>query len=136
VPLADQNMLLLVPRGHRLARAAEVGLRDLKDEPVIYREHGSNTQRTLEARLRKARLELRPIMTVGSREAVMESVSRGIGIGFIFSHERNEDTRSVAIPIRELRGSNRNTLVYLKPRRRRRTVGALIEIAEAMRMKR
>ena len=104
VPLADQNMLLLVPRGHRLARSAEIGLKDIRDEPVIFREHGSNTQRTLEARLKKLRLDLKPVLTVGSREAVMELVSRGIGIGFIFSHERNEDLRSVAITIRELRG--------------------------------
>jgi hypothetical protein len=66
---------------------------------------------------------------VGSREAMIEAVSRKIGLGFIFERETNGDPRSVAIPLRELRGSNRNTLVYLKPRRRRRTVQALIDIA-------
>jgi len=96
---------------------------------VIFREHGSNTQRTLEKRLHKCRLTLFPVLTVGSREAMIEAVSRQMGIGFIFDREKNDDPRSVAIPIHELRGSNRNMLVYLKPRRRRRTVAALIDLA-------
>jgi aminoethylphosphonate catabolism LysR family transcriptional regulator len=129
VPVAQQDMMVLVPRGHALAKRGDVGLKDLLDQKVIFREHGSNTQRTLERRLKKVRLDLHPVLVVGSREAMIEAVSRKIGLGFIFERETNGDPRSVAIPLRELRGSNRNTLVYLKPRRRRRTVQALIDIA-------
>lgn len=129
LPVAVQDMMLLVPRGHVLAKRPEVVLKDIAAEKVVFREHGSNTQRTLEKSLRKQRLNLFPVLTVGSREAMIEAVSRRIGIGFIFDREKNDDPRSVAVPIRELRGSNRNMLVYLKPRRRRRTVAALIELA-------
>lgn len=129
LPIAVQDMMLLVPRGHALAKCRDIGLKDIVTEKVIFREHGSNTQRTLEKRLHKSRLTLFPVLTVGSREAMIEAVSRQIGIGFIFDREKNDDPRSVAIPIRELRGSNRNMLVYLKPRRRRRTVAALIDLA-------
>ncbi len=129
VPVVKQDMMLLVPRGHRLAKNADVGLKDVVGEPVIFRELGSNTQRTLERRLKKSRLTLQPVLTVGSREAMIEAVSRRIGLGFIFDREKNEDPRSVAVPIRELRASNKNMLVYLRPRRRRRTVAALIDLA-------
>lgn len=129
VPVVEQDMMLLVPRGHAFAKLRDIGLKELAGAPVIFREHGSNTQRTLELRLKKARLTLQPILTVGSREAMIEAVTRKIGIGFVFDRETNEDPRSVAIPIRELRGSNRNMLVYLKPRRRRRSVQALIDLA-------
>jgi len=129
VPVVVQDMMVLVPRGHAFGKCRDVSLKDLIDQKVIFREHGSNTQRTLERRLKKARLELHPILIVGSREAMIEAVSRKIGIGFIFERETNGDPRSVAVPLRELRGSNKNTLVYLKPRRRRRTVQALIDIA-------
>lgn len=129
VPVAEQDMMLLVPRGHALAKRPDIGLKDIISEKVIFREHGSNTQRTLERRLKKLRLTLHPILTVGSREAMIEAVSRKIGIGFIFAREKNEDPRSVVVPLRELRASNRNMLVYLKPRRRRRTVQALIDLA-------
>jgi len=128
-PLVKQNMMLLVPRGHAFARLSQIGLKDLVDQPVIFREHGSNTQHTLEVALKKAGLRLSPVLTVGSREAMIEAVSRKIGIGFIFDREKNEDPRSIAITLRELRSSNKNMLVYLKPRRRRRTVQALIEVA-------
>lgn len=131
LPLAAQNMMLLVPRGHAFARRRDIALRDIGDEAVIFREHDSNTQRTLEARLGKLGLSLRPVLVVGSREAMVEAVSRRIGLGFIFAREKNEDPRSVAIPIRDLKASSKNMLVYLKPRRRRRTVAALIEIAGA-----
>lgn len=129
LPLAVQGMMLLVPRGHAFARKKEIALREIGDMPVIFREHDSNTQRTLEARLRKLSLGLNPVLVVGSREAMVEAVSRRIGLGFIFSRETNDDPRSVAIPIRDLKASSRNKLVYLKPRRRRRTVLALIDIA-------
>ncbi|MBI2254304.1 MAG: LysR family transcriptional regulator [Proteobacteria bacterium] len=129
LPIAVQDMMLLVPRGHALAKRSEVTLKEISAEKVIFREHGSNTQRTLERQLRKSRLSLFPGLTVGSREAMIEAVSRRIGIGFIFDREKNDDPRSAAIPIRELRGSNRNMLAYLKPRSRRRTVAALIELA-------
>jgi LysR family transcriptional regulator, low CO2-responsive transcriptional regulator len=129
VPVVEQDMMVLVPRGHPFAKRADVPVKDLVPEKVIFREHGSNTQRTLEARLRKAHLGLQPVLVVGSREAMIEAVSRKIGIGFIFDREQNGDPRSVAVPLRELRGSNKNTLVYLKPRRRRRTVQALVDIA-------
>jgi aminoethylphosphonate catabolism LysR family transcriptional regulator len=129
LPLAAQNMMLLVPRGHAFARRKDIGLSEVGDAPVIFREHDSNTQRTLEAKLRKLALSLRPVLIVGSREAMVEAVSKQIGLGFIFSREKNEDPRSVAIPIRDLNSSSKNMLVYLKPRRRRRTVAALLEIA-------
>lgn len=129
LPLATQNMMLLCPRQHPFARRKEIRLKEIGDEPVIFREHDSNTQRTLEARLKSFELSLRPVLVVGSREAMVEAVSRRIGLGFIFSREKNEDPRCVAVPIRELKASSRNTLVYLKPRRRRRAVAALIDIA-------
>lgn len=129
-PLVKQDMIVLVPPCHAFAKKTQVGLKDLVDQPVIFREHGSNTQRTLEQALKKARLNLSPVLTVGSREAMIEAVSRQVGIGFIFAREKNkEDPRSVAVTLRELRASNKNMLVYLKPRRRRRTVQAMIEVA-------
>lgn len=129
LPLVVQNMMLLVPRRHAFARRRDIHLGEIAEEPVIFREHDSNTQRTLEAKLKELSLALRPALVVGSREAVVEAVSRRIGLGFIFAREKNEDPRSVAVPIRELKACSRNMLVYLNPRRRRRTVAALIDIA-------
>jgi len=128
--LVAQDMMVLVPRGHAFAERKQVTLKDLADQPLIFREHGSNTQRLLEAALKKAGLNLPPVLTVGSREAMIEAVSRQIGIGFIFNREQNQDPRSQAVPLRELRGANRNMLIYLKPRRRRRAVAALLEVAK------
>lgn len=128
--LVTQDMMVLAPRDHAFADRKQVGLKDLADQPVIFREHGSNTQRLLEAALKKAGLILTPVLIVGSREAMIEAVSRNIGVGFIFNREENQDPRSKAVPLRELRSSNRNMLVYLKPRRRRRTVQALIDVAK------
>ncbi|HVI89753.1 MAG TPA: LysR substrate-binding domain-containing protein [Dongiaceae bacterium] len=128
--LVTQDMMVLVPRDHAFEGRKQVALKDLADQPLIFREHGSNTQRLLEAALKKAGLNLPPVLTVGSREAMIEAVSRQIGIGFIFNREQNQDPRSHAVPLRELRGANRNMLIYLKPRRRRRAVAALLEVAK------
>jgi aminoethylphosphonate catabolism LysR family transcriptional regulator len=128
--LVTQDMMVLMPAAHDFAAHRQVMLKELADQPVIFREHGSNTQRLLEATLKKADLALAPVLTVGSREAMIEAVSRGIGIGFIFNREQNEDPRCLTRPLRELRGANRNMLIYLKPRRRRRSVQALLDVAK------
>ena len=132
VPITRQNMVAIVPVDHPWARRKSVALRDLSAQPVILREPGSNTRRTLEQILRKHKIELAPSLELGSREAVREAVAVGLGIGFVQARETVGDTRIASVQIPELAGTNLDTLVCLKRHAQRRTIAALIDVTRSL----
>lgn len=129
LPIARQDMVVLLPRGHRWRGRKEIDLAELVEEPTVLREPGSNTRRTLDRALQKRRLRLQNALELGSREAVREAVAAGLGLGFIFSGEAIGDKRVVALPIAGLRGSSLDCLVCLKSQLKRRIVTALVDVA-------
>lgn len=133
--IARQDMVALVPGSHRLATRKSVGLSDLADEPLIFREPGSNTQGLLNAALAARDLTLRPVLMLSSREAVVQAVRNGLGIGFLFENEVDPDLRATAVPIRELRGGSRDCLAFMTRRARHRSIRALMEISNELRSK-
>lgn len=131
LPLARQDMVLLLPRGHRWRKRDAIDLSELVEEPTILREPGSNTRRILEQALRRRGLSLQDTLELGSREAVREAVAAGLGLGFLFSREAVGDSRVTAVPIADLGGSSLDCLVVLKSQLKRRIVAALVAVAEA-----
>ncbi|MEZ5728417.1 MAG: LysR family transcriptional regulator [Burkholderiaceae bacterium] len=98
-PYLSQRLVALVPAAHPLARHKSARLRDLAGDPVIFRTPQSLTQRTIEAELRSQGLSLQPSMTLDSREAVIEAVRQGVGVGFIFdaASSRTEGISRIAL---------------------------------------
>lgn len=131
--IACQDLVALLPRPHRLAGRKTVGLAELAREAVISREAGSNTQGLVAAALAEQGLSIRPVLTLASREAVVQAVRNGLGIGFLFGNEVDPDRRAVAVRVRELRASSRDCLVYLRRRARHRSIRALSGITAAFR---
>ncbi|MBB3259045.1 aminoethylphosphonate catabolism LysR family transcriptional regulator [Paraburkholderia bannensis] len=129
IPIAQQDMRALVPKGHALARCASVSLADLAAFPVIRREAGSNTQRMVDEAARRAKAQLVTAMQLGSREAVIEAVRQGLGIGFVLEREVPESKRTIAIPVDELRGCNIDSVVCLHSQRKRGIVQTFLGVA-------
>jgi len=96
IPVAQQDMRVLLPKDHPLAASESLSLADLKDHPVIRRESGSNTQRLIDEALQRARFSLPTALELGSREAVLEAVKQGLGIGFVLEREIPDGTHTVA----------------------------------------
>jgi aminoethylphosphonate catabolism LysR family transcriptional regulator len=132
IPIAQQDMRVLVPRRHPLAKRKSVSLADLGAYSVIRREAGSNTQRLVDEALRRARISLPTAMRLGSREAVLEAVRQGLGIGFVLEREIPEVARTVAIPVEELRGCNVDSVVCLHSQRKRGIVQTFLAVAETI----
>lgn len=129
IPVARQDMRVLVPKRHALAASKSVSLADLGAYSVIRREAGSNTQRLVDEALRRARISLPTAMKLGSREAVLEAVRQGLGIGFVLEREIPEGMRTIAIPVEELRGCNVDSVVCLHSQRKRGIVQTFLEVA-------
>ena len=85
-PYAKQKIAALVASDNPLAQRNAISLGDLAERPLIFRTTTSLTQSTLIQAFKTSGLVMpEPIMTVESREAVLEGVKAGLGIGFAFS---------------------------------------------------
>ena len=84
-PVIPNELVVVVARGHRLARAAKVRAADLVDETWLLREEGSGTREsTLEL---FARLGISPErrLTLGSNGAVKQGALVGLGVTLLSS---------------------------------------------------
>lgn len=91
--LWQDELVVAVPRGHRLFGREEVSAREILREPFIVRERGSGTFRIIEDYLKREGLkgieELRACAFMGSSTAVKEGILGGLGIS-ILSHRAVE----------------------------------------------
>lgn len=86
--LVADEIVLAVPPGHPLARQRSITLDDLAGQPLILREEGSGTRRSVERALASSGHRLRRedvALVLGSTQAVLQAVSQGLGIGFVSS---------------------------------------------------
>ena len=69
-PWLIDELVLIVPRGHRLATKRRVKPQDLANEQFILREQGSATRSVVADHLRKCRIEIEPVMEMANPESV------------------------------------------------------------------
>jgi len=82
----SDDLVMVCPPGHAVARREQVKLTDLVDEQFIVRESGSGTRMVAEDTLRRGGVdpaELRVVMELGTNEAVLSAVEGGMGIGIV-----------------------------------------------------
>ena len=76
-PLGEDEMVLVVPPDHWLARRAEVDARELADVPLLRRETGSGTRALVDTALQRAGVSPPTLMELGSPEALKQAVLAG-----------------------------------------------------------
>lgn len=80
------EVILIVPVGHRWAKFGRIKPDDLLDEPIILREEAAGTHELLLEGLRQHDISpdmLNVVMELGNAEAIEMAVEEGIGIAFI-----------------------------------------------------
>jgi DNA-binding transcriptional LysR family regulator len=84
--LVEDEIVLAVPPVHPFAGRKSVTAAELRDQPLILREEGSGTRRSVEKALLAARVGLQKelvVLTLGSTQAVFQAVAQGLGMGFV-----------------------------------------------------
>jgi DNA-binding transcriptional LysR family regulator len=76
-PVLDDEFLLIAPRGTRLPR--EIGAAELARLALVQYEPGANTRRVVDDWALRAGHSLKPVMELGSVEAMKEMVAAGLG---------------------------------------------------------
>jgi len=85
-PFTKDELILIVPGGHPLAKKAFVDFDTLKKAPFIIREPGSGTRMTMEHAFKEKGIEISEVNIVaelGSTEAVRQAVIAGMGVSIL-----------------------------------------------------
>lgn len=84
--LVSDEVVLAVPPDHPFARREQVAVEELRGQPLILREEGSGTRRSVEAALAQAGATLprdSVVLILGSTHAILQAVAQGLGMGFV-----------------------------------------------------
>jgi DNA-binding transcriptional LysR family regulator len=82
----DDEMFLIVPKGHKWAATGHVRLEELIKEPFIMREPGSGTRKSIEQVLDQSGHwfgHLNVVAEMGSTEAVRQAIKAGVGVSIL-----------------------------------------------------
>ncbi len=137
-PYAQDELVLVVPRDHPLARAAEpVRAAALVGYPFVFREAGSGTRAQVEATLQAAGVIPDVVLTLPTGEAIVRAVELGIGIAIVsrlIAADPLAAGRIAHVPLRDLSFARTFRAVRLRrqtPSPAARALTALLAIVSA-----
>lgn len=128
----EDELMVIVPAEHHLARSSRVVLTDLLAERWIFREKGSGTRKAAEEMLASCGIkkeELSVYMEAGSTEAVLAAVESGMGISIVSSWaiKRIASSRLRGLSIAEAMSKRHFYVIYPRQKSRRKSVNFLVE---------
>jgi LysR family transcriptional regulator, low CO2-responsive transcriptional regulator len=83
IPMATDEMVLVVAPSHRFAALPEVTLGELSGEPFIMRERGSGGRELLDDALHRAGVYITPALELESVDAVKQAVAANLGVSIL-----------------------------------------------------
>jgi DNA-binding transcriptional LysR family regulator len=132
LPWLTDELVLIVPAGHRLASKRTAKARDLLTEKFVVRESGSATRAIVLDHLNKLDIRLESVMEMENPEAVKKAVQNGLGLAFIsmFAVEAELSAKSLAlVRVKGLEIVRELKIVYRKDKHLSRAARAFIETA-------
>ena len=94
IALADEELVLILPRRSPLARKPELFLRDLDGQDFIAFDRGTPTRRALDKTLRGRGVKPRIKMELDNIETIKSAVSSGMGVSIVPESTVAADIRS------------------------------------------
>ena len=82
-PIGQDELVLVAPRGHRLAQVEPVLASSLQHYPILRREASSGTQQLVDSQLVSAGANSPTLLVLGSTEALKQAVLEGIGMAWL-----------------------------------------------------
>ncbi|MQP66424.1 LysR family transcriptional regulator [Niveispirillum sp. SYP-B3756] len=132
LPLGRDQVMLVMPAGHRLSYGPTVPPVALLRERILMREPGSMTRRVVERVLAEAELTLPDVTEIASREAQLAAVKAGMGLAFICEGEFTGDPDLTLRPLEGLRMEMDEYVLCLRDRSRLGIVRAFLSVVESM----
>lgn len=128
--LWEDELVLAIPADHQWAGRESVSMEDVMGEPLILREEGSGTQKSLEDHFREAKGhdidKFRVSARLGTSTAVKEAVKAGLGAAFLSYHALAAELEQGAVKALRLKDRRIIRRFYMI-RDKRRTASPLCE---------
>jgi LysR family transcriptional regulator, low CO2-responsive transcriptional regulator len=100
----ENNLVVIAPANHPLAKKKRIPLERLAKEPFLLREPGSGTRMATERQFAKSGLKLKMRMELGSNEAIKQAVIGGLGVSVLSRHTLESDTPSKQFVVLNVQG--------------------------------
>ncbi|MGB0954955.1 MAG: LysR family transcriptional regulator [Panacagrimonas sp.] len=95
-----QDALVLIANpDHAYAHAGEIRLKQLTQVPILMHEPGSGTRDVTEKQLMAKGVQVRPVMTLASTEAIKQTVAAGAGLAFISALSIDQELRNRTLKV-------------------------------------
>ncbi|HEY3227734.1 MAG TPA: LysR family transcriptional regulator substrate-binding protein, partial [Roseiflexaceae bacterium] len=133
LPIFEDELQVVVPAAHRLAKRAAVKVEDLLEEPLIFPE-GGHTRELLEKMFRKHRNQLQISMELNSVESIKKFVGAGLGVSLLSRSYAEMEIKSgflKLVPLQGIKLVRRLGLVYRTDRHLSRAAQAFTEVLSA-----
>jgi DNA-binding transcriptional LysR family regulator len=100
----DDELVLVVPPNHRLARRRRVNAVELSGETLLARESGSATRATIESAFLSIGAPMPSTQVIGDTEAIKRSVAAGLGVGIVSRFAVQAEVRAGLLALIRLTG--------------------------------
>jgi len=117
--IGQEQLVLVVPPGHRWSDRHPLRLQELSEEPFIQREPGSGTGKTVEEALRKGNFDSQSLhirACLGSNEAIKQAVASGLGVAFISETSVIKEVERGELAVVPINGFTISRLFFLASR--------------------
>ena len=104
LPFAPHPYVIVAPPTHPLAGVPGVSREQLLREPVVVREKGSDTSKSMEEGLGRDVDSLRIAMEIRSTETMKQAVMAGMGISFLSAHTVSREVQSRSLVVLDVEG--------------------------------
>jgi DNA-binding transcriptional LysR family regulator len=122
VPMAVDEMCLVVPSDHIWAQRQTIKFKELLGEPFIVRELGSGTLRSIEQQLQKKGYtvsDLNIVAEMGSTEAVRQAIKNKVGLSILSAIAVADDIQTGLLKAISIEGLNLKRSFYLTTHKQR-----------------
>lgn len=130
IPFFEDDLWVVLPPSHRLAKRSSLKLEEVAVEPLIFPK-GGHTRELLEKLFRKHRDRLQISMELASVETIKKFVGAGLGISLLSRSYAEMEVRSGILKMVPLQGVDLHRklgLVYRNDRHLSRAAQAFVEL--------
>lgn len=134
IPLHEDEVQVVLPAKHPLAKRASLKIEDLVSEPLIFPK-GGHTRELLERIFRKYRNRLQISMELASVESIKKFVGAGLGISLLTRSYAEMETKSGVlklVPLQGLKLVRRLGLAYKTDRQLSRAAQVFLDVVASM----
>jgi DNA-binding transcriptional LysR family regulator len=138
IKIAEDEIVLIVPPQHPLADNSKISIADMEGESFICREKTSGTQRSLQAYLLQAGINLMRAeadLVMGTTQALVTAVESGAGIAFVSNLAIKKSLALGLVKAVEVNGFKLNRDFFVVYRKERIVSRLLVEFIEFIKLR-